>query len=72
MHDIAELEKKGIPGVFIASDEFVEAAKAQSAQLGFNPAAVFVPHPIQDRTDEEMRVLADKSFKEILAAICDE
>ena len=55
-----------MPGVFVASTEFVEAAAAQSRSLGFEPAAVFVPHPIQDRTDDEMRALADAAFEEIL------
>jgi len=55
--------------VFVASTEFIEAAQAQSAGLGFEPAAVFVPHPIQDRTDEEMRTLADASFDAILRSV---
>ena len=55
--------------MFVASTEFVEAAQAQSVALGFEPAAVFVPHPIQDRTDEEMRGIAKEALEEILAAI---
>ena len=66
MHDIADLESRGVPGVFVASTEFIEAAAAQSKALGFEPAAVFVPHPIQDRTDDEMRSLADAAIEEIL------
>jgi hypothetical protein len=27
---------------------------------------VFTPHPIQDRTDEEMRAYADAAFDEIV------
>lgn len=70
MHDIADLELRGIPGVFIASDEFVSAAEAQSRALGFPTIKrVFTSHPIQDRTDDEMRDLADAVFDEILAAI---
>ena len=69
MHDITDLERRGVPGVFVASAEFIEAAAAQSAALGFDPAAVFVPHPIQDRTDDEMRALADDAVEEILAAL---
>ena len=69
MHDITDLEGRGVPGVFVASSEFIEAAAAQSAALGFDPAAVFVPHPIQDRTDDEMRALADAAVTEILAAL---
>ena len=69
MHDITDLESRGIPGVFIASSEFVEAAEAQSKSLGFEPASVFVPHPIQDRTKEEMEALADEALKAATKAI---
>jgi hypothetical protein len=69
VHDIADLESRGLPGVFLASTEFIEAAAAQAASLGFDPAAVFVPHPIQDRTDDEMRELADAALADIVAAI---
>ena len=55
--------------MFVASTEFIDAAAAQSRDLGFEPAAVFVSHPIQDRTDEELRELADEAFERILAAI---
>ena len=66
MHDIVNLESGGLPGVMIASSEFVDAASAQAAALGANPARVFVAHPIQDRTDDEMRALADGALEEIL------
>ncbi len=70
MHDIVDLESRGIPGVFVASAEFVTAAVAQSASLGFpSVARVFTPHPIQDRTDDEMRAYADAAFDEILQQI---
>jgi hypothetical protein len=70
VHDIADLEQRGIPSMFVASSEFVNAAATQSEALGFpDVARVFVGHPIQDRTDDEMRALADQAFPEILAAI---
>ncbi len=69
MHDINNLEKRGLPGLFVASTEFVEAAAAQSAALGFEPEVIFVPHPIQDRTDEEMRTIADEALEKIVAAM---
>jgi hypothetical protein len=69
VHDIVDLERRGVPSVFVASTEFVEAAAAQSAALGVEPARVFVPHPIQDRTDDEMRALADAAIDEILSAV---
>ena len=69
MHDIVALEGRGVPGVMIASTEFVEAAAAQARALGADPARVFVAHPIQDRTDDEMRALADGVVVEVLAAL---
>ncbi|MDP4702872.1 MAG: hypothetical protein RL576_1306 [Actinomycetota bacterium] len=70
MHDIADLELRGVPSLFVASSEFINAASAQAEALGFpDIARVFVGHPIQDRTDDEMRELAELSFPEILRKI---
>ena len=71
MHDQAALESRGVPGVYVASVEFAEAAEAQAAALGFTPASVFVAHPIQDRTDGEMRELARGALARVIAAITD-
>ncbi len=70
MHDISDLEFRGVPGVFVASSEFVDAANAQSKSLGYAAMArVFTPHPIQDRTDDEMRAYADLVFDDVVAQI---
>ena len=69
MHDITDLESRGLPAVFVASAVFGEAADAQARALGFSPARVLVAHPIQDRTDDEMRTLADGAFAELMAAL---
>ena len=55
--------------MLIASSEFVGAAEAQARALGADPARVFVPHPIQDRTDDEMAALADAAFADLLEAL---
>ena len=55
--------------VFVASSEFVDAADAQSRALGADPARVFVAHPIQDRTDDEMVAHADAAYDEIVSLI---
>ena len=56
--------------MFVASSEFVDAADAQATALGFTDVArVFVAHPIQDRTDDEMRAYADAAFDEIVASL---
>jgi hypothetical protein len=70
VHDIVDLERRGVPGVFVASSEFVTAAEAQSKSLGVPTIArVFTPHPIQDRTDEEMIAYADEAFDAIVASV---
>jgi hypothetical protein len=69
VHDIVDLETRGVPGVVVASSEFVEAAESQAAALGLEAKRVFVPHPIQDRTDDEMRALADAAVDDILDAL---
>ena len=65
-----DLESRGLPSGFIASCEFEQAANAQGKSLGIKPARVFVPHPIQDRTDEEMAELANATLDEVVALIC--
>ena len=69
MHDIADIERRGVPGVFVASTEFVDAADSQQKALGFPAARVFVPHPIQDRTDEEMQALAEGAVEQLVSAL---
>ena len=63
------LEGQGVPGVYVASTEFVQAARAQGAALGFEPAGVFVPHPVQDRTDAELRAMAEAAVEEVWAGL---
>jgi len=67
MHDIRGLEQLGIVAVGVATTEFKVAAAAQNQALGYDPAVVLVQHPIQDRSREEIRALADRAVEEILA-----
>ncbi len=69
MHDSSNLEAAGVPTVFVATTEFIDGAEAQARALGVDPAAVYVSHPIQDRTDEEMVAIADAAFDEIVAKV---
>jgi hypothetical protein len=69
VHDTASFEASGIPAVFVASSEFAEAAATQGKALGFDSAHVLIPHPIQDRTDDEMRALADDALEKVVAAL---
>lgn len=66
MHDGSNLDSNGVPALIVASTAFVQAAEVQSKALGYDPTIVWVPHPIQDRTDTELRALADKTYDEIV------
>lgn len=70
MHDTVWFEIQGIPAVSIASSEFRDAAATQAKALGMTDArCVFVPHPIQDATDAEMRQKAELVVGEVVAAL---
>ena len=70
MHDTVWFEIQGIPSVSLASTEFEEAAEAQAKALGMNDARrLFVPHPIQDATDDEMRAKADAVVDAVIKAL---
>ena len=53
----------------VATTEFIDAAAVQSKYLGTDPAYVFVPHPVQDRTDTELLQMADDHLDKILALL---
>ena len=58
--------------MFIASSVFAKAAQTQAVALGLpDVRRIFVPHPIQDATDDEMRAKADAIVEEVVAALTD-
>ena len=69
MHDIVDLETRGIPSVFVATTAFLDGAERQAKALGLDPAAVYVSHPVQDRTDDEMRAMADEALAKLVASL---
>ncbi len=72
MHDLVDYETRDIPTVMVASSEFVEAARHQATALGMPEIArdaVYVPHPIQDANDDEMRARARAAVDSILHAL---
>ncbi len=66
---MADLEARGIPVVAVATTEFIDAAAVQAKALGTDPAYVFVPHPVQDRTDAELQAMAEDYLDRILAEL---
>lgn len=50
----------------VATTEFKPAAAAQSKSLGFEPEIIWVEHPIQNRSENELRDIAYDAFSPIL------
>jgi hypothetical protein len=70
MHDSIWFEINGKPTVVIATDVFVDAAEVQSKALGLPEAPrIFVSHPIQDATDQEIREKADAIVEQIIKSL---
>jgi hypothetical protein len=69
LHDLQTLDRRGIPGCGVATEAFRPAADAQMKALGFAAALVWVPHPIQNRTPQELEAIADAAMERILALI---
>ncbi len=63
------LDSRGIPGVSVVTTGFTDAVAAQSQALGFEPAIVYVPHPIQNRTADELDQIADRAIESALALL---
>jgi len=69
--DQLNLEKKGIPTVFIASTSYIDLAISTMEGQGLGKddmAYVVVAHPIGGISDEEVRIKVDEAFPEILRA----
>ena len=60
------LDSRGIPGISIVTTGFTDAVTVQSKALGFEPAVLFVPHPIQNRTADELKKIADDTIESAL------
>jgi hypothetical protein len=71
LRDVLELETLDTPAVLVASDAFVQAADDQARKLG-QPSIrrTFVGHPVQDRTDDELREAAGAVVEDVLTRLC--
>ena len=66
---MSDLETRGIPTAYVATCEFIDGADAQAKSLGFAHSPVYVEHPIQDRSDDEMVSIAEKAIDAALAQL---
>ena len=67
---MVRLEQAGIPTAAVATEPFVDEALEQARLLGMpDYRMVFVPHPVQLLSLEELHALADGAFAEIVARL---
>ena len=59
-------DSRGIPGVSVVTTGFTDAVEVQSRAIGFAPAVIFTPHPIQNRTLDELKKIADDVIEPLL------
>ena len=59
-------DASGIPGISVVTTGFTDAVESQSKALGFDPAVLYVPHPIQNRTAAELDKIADDAIEPAL------
>ena len=52
-------DARGIPGLSVVTTGFTDAVEVQSKAIGFEPTVIFTPHPIQNRTADELKQIAD-------------
>jgi hypothetical protein len=66
---MADLETRGIPALYVATTEFIDGAEGQAKAIGARLGGVFVRHPIQDRSDDEMVEVAEDAFPGVLRGL---
>ena len=67
---MVRLERLGIPTAAVATEPFLDEALEQARVLGMpDYRMVYVPHPVQLLTLDELNALADAVFDQIVARL---
>jgi hypothetical protein len=68
--DLVHLEHRRIPSVGVATEPFTDEAIEQARLLGMPDCRMlYIPHPVQLLTDDELAGRADAVFPAVLAAL---
>lgn len=68
-HDLVDLDRRGLAGVSVLTEEFRPAFAQQCSAIGFDGASLYVPHPMQNRTTAELHRFAEEVFGKVLQAL---
>jgi hypothetical protein len=64
---MVELERRGLPTAAVATEPFVDEALEQARVLGMpDYRMVYVPHPVQLLSLDELHGYADRVFEQIV------
>jgi hypothetical protein len=67
---MVELERRGIATAAVATEPFLDEALEQARLLGMpDYRMVYVPHPVQLLSLDQLRSYADRAFEEIVARL---
>jgi hypothetical protein len=67
---MVELERRGLATAAVATEPFVDEALEQARLLGMpDYRMIYIPHPVQLLSVEELRGYADRAFEEIVARL---
>ncbi len=66
---MSNLDRRGVPGCAVATEAFKPAAAAQMKALGLEAAVAWVPHPIQNRTAQELEAIASNVIADVIGLI---
>jgi hypothetical protein len=70
VYDLVRLERRQIPAVGIATTPFADEAVEQARLLSMPGCRMlYVPHPVQLLTSEELDGMADAAFPDIVQAL---
>jgi hypothetical protein len=70
MHDVLELEDRGVPTVLLCTEPFMNSAHTHAEAFG-NPdyAAVRIGHPLASLQLEHAQRRADEALERVIAAL---
>jgi len=70
VHDVVRLERQGLPTAAVGTEPFLDEALEQARLLGMpDYRMVYVPHPVQLLTLDELHAQADAVFEQIVARL---
>lgn len=72
MHDGIAFEERQIPTAVLATEVFLNAARAQAEALGMPEFTIIsVPHPVQNLNPEEVRQRAEQVLEAVVQKLID-